>query len=68
MSENSDFSKITLEEALDWVDKNCFELSVRRRLKSRSVAFVLGTQLRIALDHIDDLNHKTSKTTGKDNV
>ena len=32
----------TIEEAMDWVDKNCCFADVRKRMRSRAVAYILG--------------------------
>ena len=42
---NKDFSKTTLDEAIDWTLKNCSMNDVRKRLRSRAVAWVLLKQI-----------------------
>jgi hypothetical protein len=32
----------TIEEAMDWVAKNCMFADVRKRMRSRAVAYILG--------------------------
>jgi hypothetical protein len=43
---SKDFSKISLDEAIAWTDKNCLD-SVCTRLKSRAVARRLAFEVKI---------------------
>jgi hypothetical protein len=62
-----DHSNITLSEALAWVEKNCMFSDVRKRLMSRSVAYVLARELLIAGKVIDELNSQLNTYKRADN-
>ena len=42
---NQDCSKITLQEAQDWVEKQCRFEHTRKRLRSRAVAWKLNEEI-----------------------
>ena len=60
-----DHSNITQPEALQWVDDNCRCLHNRKRIRSRAVAFLLGSNLLVAMDYIDDLQKEIAKLKGE---
>ena len=43
MKQEKDYRSITIDEAMAWVDEYCFYEDVRKRLKSRAVAWRIGT-------------------------
>ena len=58
MNKEKDHRSITIDEAMAWVDKNCFHEDVRKRLKSRAVAWRIGTHLLIAINYVADLEKR----------
>jgi hypothetical protein len=58
MNKEKDYRSITINEATDWVDKNCVHDEVRKRLKSRAVAWRIGTHLLIAINYVADLEKR----------
>jgi hypothetical protein len=55
---NPDYSKITLPEALEWVETNCKFYDVIKRLRSRAVAYKLYVALQRALEENTELKNK----------
>ena len=49
---DKDYRDISLQEVVDWVSKNCLMEDVRKRLKSRSVAYILACHLKEAVSYI----------------
>jgi hypothetical protein len=58
MNKEKDYRSITIDEAMDWVDKNCGHDDVRKQLKSRAVAWRIGTHLLIAINYVADLEKR----------
>jgi hypothetical protein len=58
MKQQTAYRSITIDEAMEWVDKNCFHEDVRKRLKSRAVAWRIGTHLLIAINYVADLEKR----------
>jgi len=62
----ADHRNITIHEAVAWTDKNCTLDDVRKRLRSRSVAFILLKHLRESVIYINTLeNELTELRKGK---
>jgi uncharacterized small protein (DUF1192 family) len=61
MRKEKDYRSITIDEAMAWVDKNCFHEDVRKRLKSRAVAWRIGTHLLIAINYVADLEKRIAE-------
>jgi hypothetical protein len=53
-----DYRSITIDEAMEWVDKNCVSEDARKQLKSRAVAWRIGTHLLIAINYVADLEKR----------
>ena len=53
-----DYRSITIDEAMAWVDEYCFHEDVRKRLKSRAVAWRIDTHLLIAINYVADLEKR----------
>ena len=64
MSEK-DFSQTTLEESISWTEKNCRFADVRKRIKSRSVAWMLLKHLKEAIIYINQLEIKIKELEQK---
>lgn len=58
MTEEKDYRSITIDEAMEWVDKNCVSEDARKQLKSRAVAWRIGTHLLIAINYVADLEKR----------
>ena len=58
MTEEKDYRSITIDEAMEWVDKNCVSEDARKQLKSRAVAWRIGTHLLIAINYVEDLEKR----------
>ena len=58
MKQETDYRSITIDEAMAWVDKNCFHEDARKQLKSRAVAWRIGTHLLIAINYVADLEKR----------
>lgn len=52
---SKDYRTLTLEETVQWVHDNCSFDDVRKRLKSRSVAYILAYKLSEAVEYIQHL-------------
>ena len=61
MTEEKDYRSITIDEAMEWVDKNCVSEDARKRLKSRAVAWRIGTHLLIAINYVADLEKRITE-------
>jgi hypothetical protein len=61
MNKEKDYRSITIGEAMDWVAKNCVHDDVRKRLKSRAVAWRIGTHLLIAINYVADLEKRITE-------
>lgn len=58
MKQQTDYRSITIDEAMEWVDKNCVSEDARKQLKSRAVAWRIGTHLLIAINYVADLEKR----------
>ena len=61
MKQEKDYRSITIDEAMAWVDKNCFYEDARKQLKSRAVAWRIGTHLLIAINYVADLEKRITE-------
>ena len=61
MKQEKDYRSITIDEAMAWVDEYCFYEDVRKRLKSRAVAWRIGTHLLIAINYVADLEKRITE-------
>jgi hypothetical protein len=61
VTEEKDYRSITIDEAMEWVDKNCVSEDARKQLKSRAVAWRIGTLLLIAINYVADLEKRIAK-------
>ena len=53
-----DHKNITILEALDWTEKNCMFDDVRKRMRSRAVAYRLYEALKKAVGRIQELEQE----------
>tara|TARA_R110000868_G_scaffold343736_1_gene604706 strand:- start:271 stop:477 length:207 start_codon:yes stop_codon:yes gene_type:complete len=60
-----DYREITIEESMQWIDHNCYLDDVRKRLKSRAVAYKVGTYLLMAMGHIEELEKEIKILKGE---
>lgn len=65
---DKDHRDITINEAMQWIDKQCHHEDVRKRLKSRAVAYKVGTYLLIAMSKIAELEAELKILKGEDDA
>jgi len=62
---NRDYRTMTLPHVVEWVEKNCLLDDVRKRLKSRSVAYILACHLKEAVSYISHLEAELKQLKGE---
>lgn len=63
-----DYRDITINEAMQWIDKQCQHEDVRKRLMSRAVAYKVGTYLLIAMNKIAELEAELRELKGEEDA
>lgn len=63
-----DYSNITIDQAMEWIDKQCLYEHTRKRIKSRAVAYKVGTYLLMAMNHIEELEAELKKLKGEEDA
>lgn len=66
--QDKDYRDITIEQAMQWIDKQCHHEDVRKRLMSRAVAYKVGTYLLMAMNKIAELEAEIKKLKGEDDA
>lgn len=66
-TKEKDHRNMPLTEVIDWVNKNCTMDDVRKRLKSRSVAYILACHLKEAVKYISELEERIKELEGEKN-
>lgn len=66
--QDKDYRDITINEAMQWIDKQCQYEDVRKRLMSRAVAYKVGTYLLIAMNKIAELEAELRELKGEEDA
>ena len=53
---------------MEWIDKQCLYEHTRKRIKSRAVAYKVGTYLLMAMNHIEELEAELKKLKGEEDA